>query len=89
MVTATARRTVVTAVQRDAAVSERRACGWLGFGRATVRYQSRRPPATAMTAELVAWAERYPRWGDRQLQRLLRRAGHAVNRKRVHRLYRL
>ena len=74
MVTAAARRTVVTAVQRDAAVRERRACSWLGFGRATVRDRSRRPPATAMTAELVALAERYPRWGYRQLHRLLCRA---------------
>ncbi len=68
--------------------SERRACAVVGLARSTCRYQARRDPATALRERLRALAEQRRRFGYRRLTILLRREGHAVNAKRVYRLYR-
>lgn len=81
------RRAAVTEAMTAAALSERRACRFTGFARSTRRYHAQRPPDTALRSELRALAERRPRWGYRQLWRVMRRAGQRVNRKRVQRLY--
>ena len=65
-------------------VPERRACRVLGQHRST----QRKPPSTpddeaALTADIVALATRYGRYGHRRITALLRRAGRRVNRKRV------
>lgn len=86
--TAEQRRRAVTQVRATAAVSERRACRWLGLQRTPVRYQSRRAPDTALRARLRALAEAHPRWGVPRLVWLLRREGIADNHKRIERLYR-
>ncbi len=85
--TARARRRVVTEVQAATGVSERRAIRFTGFPRATIRYQSRRPPQDILRARLRTLAEERQRWGYRRLYVMLRREGWVVNRKRVQRLY--
>lgn len=82
------RRTAVTLAMTIAEVSERRACRFTGFARASQRYRSRRPQRTELRARLLTLATLRPRWGYRRLHVLLRREGWLVNRKLVQRLYR-
>lgn len=70
-------------------MSERRACRVIGADRASVRYRSRRPADTVLRERLRQLAHERRRFGYRRLHVLLRREGHAVNRKRVYRLYRV
>ena len=69
-------------------MSERRACRVLGVDRTSVRYQATRPDDSALRDRLKALAQERRRFGYRRLHVLLRREGHAVNRKRVQRIYR-
>jgi putative transposase len=76
-------------VVAELGVPERRACRVLGQHRST----QRKPPSApddeaALTADIVALATRYGRYGYRRITALLREAGWAVNRKRVERLWR-
>ena len=84
------------AAQREAArylrqafqISERRACRVIGTDRASVRYR-RCAPTTARYASGSKQLAQERRWfGYRRLHVLLRREGHAVNKKRVQRVYR-
>jgi len=70
-------------------VSERRACRALGQHRST----QRKAPATpddevALTADIIELARQYGRYGYRRITAMLRRAGRAVNKKRVERIWR-
>ena len=70
-------------------VPERRACRVLGQHRST----QRKPPSTpddeaALTADIIALATQYGRYGYRRITALLRHAGWAVNLKRVERIWR-
>ena len=69
-------------------LSERRACGLTRLPRSTKRYHSRRDDGT-VRVRLRELAAQHPRYGYRRLWVLLRRTGMVINRKRVHRLYRL
>ena len=69
-------------------ISERRACRVIGTDRTSVRYQGVRPDDVALRERLKALAQERRRFGYRRLHVLLQREGHAVNRKRVQRLYR-
>ncbi len=69
-------------------MSKWRACRLLGFDRTSVRYHAVRPYDRALRERLKALEAERRRFGYRRLHVLLRREGHAVNRKRVHRLYR-
>ena len=69
-------------------MSERRACRVLKADRASVRYQTRRADDGRLRERLKALAGERRRFGYRRLHVLLRREGHAVNKKRVQRLYR-
>jgi putative transposase len=70
-------------------VPERRACRVLGQHRSTQRKPPRTPDdEAALTADIVALATRYGRYGYRRVTALLREAGWAVNRKRVERIWR-
>ena len=69
-------------------MSERRACRVIGTDRTSVRYQGVRPDDGALRERLKALAQQRRRFGYRRLHVLLRREGHAVNKKRVQRLYR-
>ena len=76
-------------VQSRLGVSERRACEVLGQHRST----QRKAPHTAddeagLTADIIALATTYGRYGYRRITALLHDAGWAVNAKRVQRIWR-
>jgi len=88
VVTAAGRRKVVTWAREAAGLSERRACRFFGVSRSTVQYRSIRGPDEELRSRLKELAEERRRWGYRMLHILLEREGHALNHKRVYRLYR-
>lgn len=70
-------------------LSERRVCRALGFSRSSHRYRCRtRTGEEALVQELKTLSGAHPRYGYRRIHALLKRAGWAVNRKRVQRLWR-
>jgi putative transposase len=70
-------------------VSERRACAALGQHRSTQRKIPRgRDDEARLTADIIALARLYGRYGYRKIAELLRRAGWTVNDKRVERIWR-
>ena len=70
-------------------VSERLACRVLGQHRSTQRNAPRgRADEAALTADIVALATQYGRYGYRRITAMLRDAGWAVNAKRVERIWR-
>lgn len=87
MVKPARRREVVQHYQQAFALSERRACKAMGFGRASHRYRSRREPAVELRMRLKELAEARVRYGYRRLHVLLQREGWHVNHKRIYRLY--
>ena len=71
-------------------VSERLACRVLGQHRSTQRKAPKgRADDAALTAEIVALATQYGRYGYRRITAMLQAAGWAVNVKRVERIWRL
>jgi putative transposase len=88
MVTPAAHREAAVYLRSTYEMSERRACRVLGSDRTSVRYQTTRPDDGALRERLKALANERRRFGYRRLHVLLRREGHAVNKKRVQRLYR-
>ena len=69
-------------------VSERRACAALGQHRSTQRKVPRgRPDEERLTADLIALARQYGRYGYRKIAGLLEQAGWLVNDKRVERIW--
>jgi len=89
MVRPAAFRLAVGLVMKEFDLSLRRACRVLGFNRSSWHYQSRRVEPKGLVARLRALASKRPRWGYRMLHLMLRREGHAVNHKRVYRLYKM
>jgi transposase InsO family protein len=70
-------------------VSERFACRVLGQHRSTQRKIARTPDdEAALTADIIALAIQYGRYGYRRITALLRNAGWVVNVKRVERIWR-
>jgi putative transposase len=70
-------------------ISERRACAALGQHRSTQRKVPRgRPDEERLTADLIALARQYARYGYRKIAGLLEQAGWLVNDKRVERIWR-
>ena len=88
MVTPAARREAVAYLEQGYEMSERRACSVIGADRTGVRYRGRRPDDQGLRERLRALASGRRRFGCRWLHVLLRREGHVVNRKKIHRLYR-
>jgi len=71
-------------------VSERMACRVLGQHRSTQRKTPKeRADDAALTADIIALATEYGRYGYRRITAMLRAAGWAVNVKRVERIWRL
>lgn len=69
-------------------ISQRRACQVLQLHRSTCRYQAaNKTDEQVLLEHLKKLAVKYPRFGYLRLHKLLERAGWAVNRKRVYRLY--
>ncbi len=86
---AAAKRQVVGHLVEAHELSQRRACQTSGIGRSTVRYQLRgRAQEAEMTATVRDYAQRYPQHGYRHVTALMQRDGHAVNHKRIERLWR-
>jgi putative transposase len=87
---------VTSAVHREAAahlrsvhgMSERRAQLMLSIDRSSVRYQTTWPDDGTLRDRLKGLAQKRWRLGYRRLHVMLRHEGHAVNRKRVQRIYR-
>lgn len=83
------RRQTLDRVCQELSVSERRICKVLDQPRSTQRYRRRVADDEAqLTAEVIALATQYGRYGYRRVTRLLRAAGWRVNRKRVERIWR-
>ncbi len=80
------RREVVRHYQEVFALSERRACRAMGFGRASHRYLSRRDPAVELRMRIKELAESRVRYGYRRLHVRLRRERWQINHKRTYRL---
>ena len=71
-------------------VSERMACRVLGQHRSTQRKAPKgRADDAALTADVVALATQYGRYGYRRITAMLHATGWAVNVKRVERIWRL
>ena len=88
MVTPATHREAAAYLQVTYEMSQRRACRVIAGDRASVRYQAKRADDGALRERLKALAWERRRFGYRRLHVLLRREGHAVNKKRVQRLYR-
>lgn len=88
MVTPAARREAAAYLAQAFDMSERRACRVIGVDRTSVRYEGTRPDDDVLRVRLKELAAERRRFGYRRLHVLLKREGHAVNRKRVQRLYR-
>jgi putative transposase len=69
-------------------LSQRRACGLVGIDHSTLRYRPRRADDAAVRQRLRELAQERRRFGYRRLGWLLAREGHAMNRKKLYRLYR-
>jgi len=81
------RRVCVERVKKTFGVSERFACRVLGQHRSTQRKIARTPDdEAALTADIIALAIQYGRYGYRRITALLRNAGWVVNVKRVERI---
>ena len=75
-------------LRRKFSVSERRACKGVGFSRTSVRYHRRvKNDEAAIRKRLHELARQRPRFGYRQMTRLLRLEGFRVSFKRVHRIW--
>jgi len=88
VVTPAAHREAAAHLQLAYEMSERRACRVLGVDRTSVRYQATRLDDGVLRDRLKALAQERRRFGYRRLHVMLRREGHAVNKKRVQRIYR-
>ena len=76
-------------VHGEVGVSERLACRVLGQHRSTQRkIPTMRDDEAALTADIIAFATAYGRYGYRRIAALLRDAGWVVNVKRVERIWR-
>ncbi len=83
------RRRCVEHVVSKLGVSERLACRVLGQHRSTQRkIPMGRADEAALTADIIALATQYGRYGYRRIAALLHRAGWVVNVKRVERIWR-
>ncbi len=69
-------------------LSQRRACRLVGIDHSTLRYRSKRPDDAELRRRLRELAQERRRFGYRRLGWLLRREGHAMNHKKLYRLYR-
>ena len=69
-------------------LSQRRACRLAGIDHSTLRYRSRRPDDSVLRRRLRELAQQRRRFGYRRLGWLLTREVHAMNHKKLYRLYR-
>jgi putative transposase len=76
-------------MQKEAPISERRACQLVGLSRTVLHYESKATPENEqLQARLIELAAERRRFGYRRLHALVRREGVQANHKRIYRLYR-
>ena len=75
-------------VMEQHGLSHRRACRLVGIDHSMLRYQCKRPDDTELRGRLRELAYERRRFGYRRLGWLLTREGHAMNHKKLFRLYR-
>jgi putative transposase len=68
-------------------LSQRHACRLVGLDRSTLRYQCKRPDDATVRQRLRELAAERRRFGYRRLGWMLAREGHALNHKKLYRLY--
>jgi putative transposase len=88
VVTPVAKRQAVAHLVANHEMSERRACRVIGCCRMTMRYEVVRQDDPVLRERLKELAKVRRRFGYRRLHVFLRREGHAVNHKRLFRIYR-
>jgi putative transposase len=81
-------RLAVNQMMERHGLSQRRACELVGLDRSTLRYRCRRPDDAALRQRLRELAAERRRFGYRRLGWMLAREGHALNHKKLYRLYR-
>jgi putative transposase len=81
-------RQAVGRVMERHGLSERHACRLVGLDRSTLRYRRKRPDDAAVRQRLRELAAERRRFGYRRLGWMLQREGHAMNHKKLYRLYR-
>jgi putative transposase len=81
-------RQAVGRVMERHGLSERHACRLIGLDRSTLRYQRKRPDDATVRQRLRELAAERRRFGYRRLGWMLQREGHAMNHKKLYRLYR-
>ena len=69
-------------------LSQRHACRLVGLDRSSMRYKCRRPDDSTLRQRLRELAAERRRFGYRRLGWMLAREGHAMNHKKLYRLYR-
>jgi len=90
MVSPLARRSAVKYLAKQGRCSQRRACAVVRVPRSLVRYIARRRKDEArLVRKIHKLAIRHSRYGYRRITVLLRREGFRINRKRVHRIWKL
>ena len=80
-------REAVGRVMERHGLSQRHACRLVGLDRSTLRYQRKRPDDATVRQRLRELAAERRRFGYRRLGWMLAREGHALNHKKLYRLY--
>ena len=88
MVSLSERRRGAEHLEREYAVSERRACRVIGVSRSTKRRPSGQPKHTELVSRIHALSSTYPRFGYRKIFHRLRKEGCRVGRERVRQIRR-
>jgi putative transposase len=83
-----ARKAAVARLVEQRGLSQVRACRLVGLNRSSMNYLPRRPDDSILRQRLRELAAERRRFGYRRLGWLLAREGHAMNRKKLYRLYR-
>ncbi len=83
-----ARKAAVARLVEQRGLSQVRACRLVGLNRSSLNYRPRRPDDSLLRQRLRELAAERRRFGYRRLGWLLEREGHAMNRKKLYRLYR-
>lgn len=89
MVSPRDRRRAVEHLMTDRGLSQRHACRLVGMQRSSARYQCQLRTDESKTVALIrTYAEEQPMYGYRIIAAMLKQDGHAINRKRVYRIWR-
>ena len=89
MVSPRDRRRAVEHLMTDRGLSQRHACRLVGMQRSSARYQRQLRRDESKTVALIrTYAEEQPMYGYRIIAAMLKQDGHAINGKRVYRIWR-